>query len=285
MFFKKFFLMMYIQKIIELLDFFWSEKKFLKLSSYPGVKGAVTSNPELLFFILKNSLQVPNIYLVDRAIRVMDGGFLKKSMRLIQHHQFEVIIGNSKLIKEFKYLFEKSLEKIGVNKKEFFIEYLDDNWKQVSIGAKGYGYEVQCNGVEIVQLTFFSSIAGCNFSVPPMEITYGIERIALILQQKDNIFDLMWNETITYGELFFEREKHIYQALKLKFFSLEKELEYLNILIKRKLAFAALCQINYIAFILDVLFIQKKISKMVVQQYAILLSKNASKVYETIKIL
>ncbi|HCL98541.1 MAG TPA: glycine--tRNA ligase subunit alpha, partial [Fervidobacterium sp.] len=101
----------------------------------------------------------------------------------------------------------ESLKALGITPQEHDIRFVEDNWESPTLGAWGVGWEVWLDGMEITQFTYFQQIGGISLKEIPLEITYGVERIAMYLQNVDNVYDVMWNEDVKYGELFKENER------------------------------------------------------------------------------
>lgn len=104
-------------------------------------------------------------------------------------------------------LYLESLEYLGVNLREHDIRFVEDNWESPTLGAWGVGWEVWLDGMEITQFTYFQQIGGISLREIPLEITYGLERIAMYLQGVDNVFEVKWNEHVKYGDVFLENER------------------------------------------------------------------------------
>jgi len=96
-------------------------------------------------------------------------------------------------------LYLESLKELGINPLEHDIRFVEDDWESPTLGAWGVGWEVWLDGMEITQFTYFQQAGGIDLDLIPIEITYGLERIAMYLQDKENVYDIMWNDKITYG--------------------------------------------------------------------------------------
>ena len=122
-----------------------------------------------------------------------------------QYYQFQVLLKPSP--NNIQKLYLKSLESLGVNLKDNDIRFVEDDWESPTLGAWGLGWEVWCNGMEVTQFTYFQQVGGIDCNPVSGEITYGLERIAMLVQDKKNIFDLVWSDTgDTYGDIFLENE-------------------------------------------------------------------------------
>ena len=163
--------------------------------------------------------------------RPTDGRYGDNPNRMQQYFQFQVLLKPSP--NDIQKLYLKSLESLGVNLKDNDIRFVEDDWESPTLGAWGLGWEVWCNGMEITQFTYFQQVGGIDCEPVSGEITYGLERIAMLVQDKNNIFDILWsNSGATYGDMFLENEvqQSYYnfdyantEFIKLNFDSCEKE--------------------------------------------------------------
>ena len=143
---------------------------------------------------------------VQPSRRPSDGRYGDNPNRLQHYYQFQVIIKPSP--KEIKKLYLKSLSAIGINYKDHDIRFVEDDWESPTLGAAGLGWEVWCDGMEITQFTYFQQMAGIECKPVSVELTYGLERICMFTQKKNNVFDLLWNDFgVTYKDVFYQSEK------------------------------------------------------------------------------
>ena len=143
---------------------------------------------------------------VQPSRRPTDGRYGENPNRLQHYYQFQVIIKPSP--KEIKKLYLNSLLKIGIDYREHDIRFVEDDWESPTLGAAGLGLEVWCDGMEITQFTYFQQMAGIECKPVSVELTYGLERICMFTQKKNNVFDLIWNNTnVKYKEVFHQAEK------------------------------------------------------------------------------
>jgi glycyl-tRNA synthetase alpha chain len=142
--------------------------------------------------------------------RPQDGRYGDNPNRLYKHHQFQVILKPPP--ENVIEIYLNSLKSLGVKEEEHDIRFVEDNWESPTLGAWGVGWEVWCDGMEITQFTYFQQAGGIDLDPVSVEITYGLERIALFLQKKDSIFDIDWSDNIKYRDLRLleEREMCIY---------------------------------------------------------------------------
>ena len=143
---------------------------------------------------------------VQPSRRPSDGRYGDNPNKLQYYYQFQVLIKPSP--KEIKKLYLKSLSTIGINYKDHDIRFVEDDWESPTLGAAGLGWEVWCDGMEITQFTYFQQMAGIECKPVSVELTYGLERICMFTQKKNNVFDLLWNDTgVKYKDIFYQSEK------------------------------------------------------------------------------
>ena len=192
------------QEIVMSLQKFWGKYGCVLLQPYDLEVGAGTFHPATTLRSLG-----PNPWkaaYVQPSRRPTDGRYGENPNRLQQYYQMQVLIKPS--AKNSQELYLKSLEAIKINILENDIKFIEDNWESPTLGAAGLGWEIQCNGAEISQFTYFQQMGGIECKPVSLELTYGLERIAMMLQNVDSIFKIKWNnEGITYGDLFLENEK------------------------------------------------------------------------------
>ena len=196
------------QSIIMKLQDFWAERDCLIWQPYYSQVGAGTMNPATFLRVL--GPEPWDVAYVEPSIRPDDGRYGDNPNRLQQFYQFQVILkpdpGNSQEI----YL--DSLQALGIDPAEHDIRFVEDNWQQPAIGAWGLGWEVWLDGQEITQFTYFQQCGGLDLDPVSVEITYGLERIAMVLQGVRHFADIRWSPERTYGDvnLMGEREHSTY---------------------------------------------------------------------------
>ncbi|MDQ0254365.1 glycyl-tRNA synthetase alpha chain [Evansella vedderi] len=193
---------MNVQDMILTLQKFWSKQNCLILQAYDVEKGAGTMNP--MTFLRSIGPEPWNVAYVEPSRRPADGRYGENPNRLYQHHQFQVIMKPSP--DNIQELYLNSLRELGINPEEHDIRFVEDNWEAPTLAAWGLGWEVWLDGMEITQFTYFQQVGGLDASPVAVEITYGIERLASYIQNKENVFDLEWVNGFTYGDVFLQNE-------------------------------------------------------------------------------
>ena len=191
------------QTIIMTLQQFWAEQGCLIWQPYYTQVGAGTYNPATYLRVL--GPEPWKVGYVEPSVRPDDGRYGENPNRMQQHYQFQVILkpdpGNP------QELYLKSLEALGINPLEHDIRFVEDNWESPALGAWGLGWEVWLDGQEITQFTYFQQAGGMTVDPVAVEITYGLERIAMPLQRVRNFRDIRWNDQRTYGDVNLQGEQ------------------------------------------------------------------------------
>ncbi len=194
---------MYMQDVIQTLNNFWLRHGCILVQPYHTEVGAGTSNPATFLRVLGPEPWA--VGYVEPSIRPADGRYGENPNRLQHYHQYQVILKPSP--PDVQELFLQSLEALGLDLKRHDFRFVEDNWESPSLGAWGLGWEAWLDGMEILQFTYFQECGGQKLDVRACELTYGIERIVMYLQGKDNVYDLEWAPTgITYGDIFHASE-------------------------------------------------------------------------------
>lgn len=193
---------MTFQDIILTLQNFWAGQKCIIQQPYDVEKGAGTMNPAT--FLRALGPEPWNVAYVEPSRRPGDGRYGDNPNRLFQHHQYQVIMKPSPANIQDLYL--ESLARLGINPAQHDIRFVEDNWESPTLGAWGLGWEVWLDGMEITQFTYFQQVGGIDVKPVSVEITYGLERLAMYIQGKDNVYDIEWVEGITYGDVFHQNE-------------------------------------------------------------------------------
>ncbi|MCD6219642.1 glycine--tRNA ligase subunit alpha [Candidatus Calescamantes bacterium] len=188
---------MYFQDIILVLQEFWAKKGCLIAQPTSEEVGAGTMNPLTFFGVIKRKTW--KVAYVEPSRRPTDGRYGENPNRLFQHYQFQVVISPSP--EDIQKIYLASLTKLGIEVKKHDIRFVEDDWQAPTLGAFGVGWEVWIDGMEITQFTYFQQMGGIELNPIPVEITYGLERIGMFLQEKENVFELEWTPDVTYGEI------------------------------------------------------------------------------------
>ena len=188
---------MYFQDIILSLQTFWAKQGCALAQPYDMEMGAGTFHPTTLLKAL--GPEPWNVAYVQPSRRPTDGRYGENPNRLQHYYQFQVILKPSPADVQAIYL--KSLETLGVDPLEHDIRFVEDDWESPTLGASGLGWEVWLDGMEVTQFTYFQQAGSVDLSPISVELTYGLERIAMYLQGIDNVYDLKWNGSIAYGDM------------------------------------------------------------------------------------
>ncbi|WP_211745478.1 glycine--tRNA ligase subunit alpha [Paenibacillus sp. Marseille-Q4541] len=193
---------MNFQQMILTLQEFWAGQECIIVQPYDTEKGAGTMNP--MTFLRSIGPEPWKVAYVEPSRRPSDGRYGENPNRLYQHHQFQVIIKPSP--DNIQELYLDSLKALGIDANQHDIRFVEDNWENPSLGCAGLGWEVWLDGMEITQFTYFQQVGGIETSPVSVEITYGMERLASYIQDKDNVFDLEWVGDVKYGDVFHQPE-------------------------------------------------------------------------------
>ena len=193
---------MTFQEIILTLQKFWSGQNCIIQQPYDVEKGAGTMNPAT--FLRALGPEPWNVAYVEPSRRPADGRYGDNPNRLFQHHQYQVVMKPSPL--NIQELYLESLAQLGIKAAEHDIRFVEDNWESPTLGAWGLGWEVWLDGMEITQFTYFQQVGSVDVKPVSVEITYGLERLAMYIQGKENVYDLEWVNGVTYGDVFHQNE-------------------------------------------------------------------------------
>ena len=188
---------MTLQDLILSLSRFWSERRCLIQQPLDVEVGAGTMHPETFLRVL--GPRPWRVAYVQPSRRPADGRFGENPNRLFKHHQFQVILKPSPDDAQRVYL--DSLEACGIDPTRHDVRFEEDNWESPTLGAWGIGWQVLLDGLEITQFTYFQQAGGLDLAPISVELTYGLERIAMHLQGVDDVYDLEWAPGISYGEV------------------------------------------------------------------------------------
>jgi glycyl-tRNA synthetase alpha chain len=204
------------QGLILKLHDYWSRQGCMILQPYDVEVGAGTLSP---MTVIRTLGPKPwKVAYVQPSRRPADGRYGENPNRLHQHHQYQVILKpNPPNLQE---LYLGSLEAIGIDTKLHDIRFVEDDWENPTVGAWGLGWEVWCDGMEITQYTYFQQVGGLDVFPVAGELTYGLERLSLYLQDKDSVFDLQFNDEFKYGDVYLANEQQ-FSAFELEVANVE----------------------------------------------------------------
>ncbi|HAJ32799.1 MAG TPA: glycine--tRNA ligase subunit alpha [Candidatus Atribacteria bacterium] len=185
------------QEIIFNLQKFWGEQGCIIQQPYDIEKGAGTMNPATFLRVL--GPEPWKVAYVEPSRRPADGRYGENPNRVQQHYQFQVVLKPSP--EDVQEIYFKSLESLGISRKKHDIRFIEGDWEAPTLGAWGLGWEVWLDGLEITQFTYFQQAGGFDLDIIPVEITYGLERLGMVIQDVENIFDLKWGKNITYRDI------------------------------------------------------------------------------------
>ncbi len=188
---------MSFQELVLSLQAFWSSQGCLIVQPYDTEKGAGTLSPHT--FLRALGPEPWNVAYVEPCRRPTDGRYGDNPNRLQHYFQFQVLMKPSPADIQERYL--QSLAAIGIDAHTHDIRFVEDNWENPTVGAWGLGWEVWLDGMEITQFTYFQQVGGVTCDPVSAELTYGLERLAMYLQDVDNVYDLTWAPGVSYGEV------------------------------------------------------------------------------------
>ena len=193
---------MTFQNLILTLQDYWAKQNCIIAQPYDVEKGAGTMNPST--FLRALGPEPWNVAYVEPSRRPKDGRYGDNPNRLYQHHQFQVIMKPAPL--DIQELYLNCLKAIGINPLEHDIRFVEDNWENPTFGAWGLGWEVWMDGMEITQFTYFQQVGSIDCNPIAVEITIGLERLAMYMQGVENVYDLEWVSGVSYGDVFWQNE-------------------------------------------------------------------------------
>ncbi len=193
---------MNFQKVILTLQKYWSDTGCLIQQPYDVEVGAGTFNPATFLRVI--GPEPWRVAYVEPSRRPTDGRYGENPNRLQHYYQFQVILKPSP--KDVIDLYLNSLKALGIDPSEHDIRFVEDDWESPTLGAWGLGWEVWLDGMEITQFTYFQQVGGIDLDPISVEITYGLERISMYLQEKESVYELKWNDKVTYGDVHLQGE-------------------------------------------------------------------------------
>ena len=193
---------MNFQDVIATLHKFWSDRGCLIVQPYDTEKGAGTKSPHT--FLRAIGPEPWSVAYVEPCRRPADGRYGENPNRVQHYYQYQVLIKPSP--ENIQDIYLDSLKALGIKPEDHDIRFVEDNWEDAAVGAWGVGWEVWLDGMEVTQFTYFQQCGGIDCRPVSIELTYGLERLAMYLQEVDNIFSLRWNDVLTYGDVHLQGE-------------------------------------------------------------------------------
>jgi len=191
------------QEIISQLNQYWADYGCVIRQPYDLEKGAATMSPATFFGALGSKPW--QVAYIDPVRRPTDGRYGKNPNRLFHYFQYQVILKPSPITAQEDYL--NSLRAIGVEPAKHDVRFVEDNWESPTLGAWGTGWEVWAEGMEVTQFTYFQECGGLPCKPVSVEITYGLERLAMFIQKVDNVYDIEWTKGVKYGDIYLQQEQ------------------------------------------------------------------------------
>jgi glycyl-tRNA synthetase alpha chain len=185
------------QQLLLGIQSYWADRGCILQQPLDLEVGAGTMHPDTFFRVL--GPEPWRVGYCQPSRRPVDGRFGENPMRLYKHYQFQVILKPAPL--EIQQLYLDSLTAFGIDPLEHDIRFEEDNWESPTLGAAGVGWQVVMDGMEISQFTYFQQAGGYDLSPVSVELTYGIERICMFLNDIRNVYDIPWNDSLTYGDV------------------------------------------------------------------------------------
>jgi glycyl-tRNA synthetase alpha chain len=193
---------MNFQDVILTLQGFWANYGCAVVQPMDIECGAGTFNPSTFFRVI--GPEPWKTAYVEPSRRPTDGRYGENPNRLQHYYQFQVVLKPSP--DNIQELYLESLAALGIDAACHDIRFVEDDWESPTLGAWGLGWEVWLNGMEVTQFTYFQQVGGIDLKPVSVEITYGLERISMYLQEKESVYDLAWNNEITYGHVYHQNE-------------------------------------------------------------------------------
>lgn len=193
---------MNFQSVIATLHDFWGSRGCLIVQPYDTEKGAGTKSPHT--FLRAIGPEPWSVAYVEPCRRPADGRYGENPNRYQHYYQYQVLIKPSP--DNIQDIYLDSLRALGIKPEDHDIRFVEDNWEDAAVGAWGVGWEVWLDGMEITQFTYFQQCGGIDCRPVSIELTYGLERLTMYLQEVDAIAKIQWNETLTYGDVHLQGE-------------------------------------------------------------------------------
>ena len=193
---------MNFQSVIATLNEFWANQGCLIVQPYDTEKGAGTKSPHT--FLRAIGPEPWSVAYVEPCRRPADGRYGENPNRYQHYFQYQVLVKPSP--DNIQDLYLASLRALGIVPEEHDVRFVEDNWEDAAVGAWGVGWEVWLDGMEVTQFTYFQQCGGLDCRPVSIEITYGLERLTMYLQEVDAIAKIQWNDELTYGDVYMQAE-------------------------------------------------------------------------------
>lgn len=193
---------MHFQNVIAKLNQFWGDRGCVIVQPYDTEKGAGTKSPHT--FLRAIGPEPWSVAYVEPCRRPADGRYGENPNRVQHYYQYQVLIKPSP--DDIQDVYLDSLRALGIQPEDHDVRFVEDNWEDAAVGAWGVGWEVWLDGMEVTQFTYFQQCGGLDCRPVSIEITYGLERLTMYLQNVDSIFDIRWNDHLTYGDVHLQGE-------------------------------------------------------------------------------
>ncbi len=193
---------MNFQDMIMALEAYWARRGCVILQPYDIEVGAGTMHPATFLRVL--GPEPWNTAYVQPSRRPTDGRYGENPNRLQHYYQYQVIMKPSPA--DIQEIYLDSLRAIGIDPDRHDVRFVEDDWESPTLGAWGLGWEVWLDGMEITQFTYFQQCGGIDLKPVSVEITYGLERLAMYLQGVDNVYDVVWVDGVSYGDVYHQNE-------------------------------------------------------------------------------
>lgn len=194
--------MLTFQQMIRKLNDYWEKQGALLVFPYDMEKGAGTFNPHTFLRVLDDKPW--RVAYVEPCRRPKDGRYGENPYRGQHYFQYQVVF--KPVPENIQELYINSLKEIGISDREHDIRFVMDDWESPTVGAWGLGWEVWLDGMEVTQYTYFQQVGSLELEPIAVELTYGLERLAMYIQKAPSMFDLMWNDTVKYGDIYKDNE-------------------------------------------------------------------------------
>ncbi len=193
---------MHFQSVIATLNDFWAKQGCVIMQPYDTEKGAGTKSPHT--FLRALGPEPWAVAYAEPCRRPADGRYGENPNRYQHYFQYQVLIKPSP--SDIQEIYIESLRALGIKPQDHDIRFVEDNWEDAAVGAWGVGWEVWLDGMEVTQFTYFQQCGGIDCRPVSIELTYGLERLTMYLQEVDAIAKIRWNDQLTYGDIYMQAE-------------------------------------------------------------------------------